>query len=144
MYKDAPIGLCHFDTGLRYRHVNDWLAALSGIPPDEHLGRTIGEILPNVAAGVELKLRHVLETGEPVVRGLVQAEVPAEPGVTRTFEHNYYAVRSADGTIMGVSCVVQDVTERVRTEAERARYESMVTVVAISWCSLTTRMRTGR
>ena len=65
-YKEAPIGLCTFDTNLRYVHVNDWLAALNGIPAEDHLGRTIGEVLPHVAAGVESQLRQVIDTGEPI------------------------------------------------------------------------------
>ena len=26
IYKEAPIGLCSFDTNLRYLQINDWLA----------------------------------------------------------------------------------------------------------------------
>jgi C4-dicarboxylate-specific signal transduction histidine kinase len=63
IYRASPIGLCCFDTQLRYIDVNDWLAALNGIPVEEHLGRTIHEVVPDVAAGVELQLRHVIETG---------------------------------------------------------------------------------
>ena len=32
IYKEAPIGLCSLDTNLRYIHINDWLAALNGLP----------------------------------------------------------------------------------------------------------------
>ena len=29
IYKEVPIGLCYFDTDLRYCHISDWLAALN-------------------------------------------------------------------------------------------------------------------
>lgn len=66
IYREAPIGLCYLDTDLRYVYINEWLAAINGIPVEGHLGRTIAELLPGVAAGVESQLRHVIETGQPI------------------------------------------------------------------------------
>ena len=62
IYQEAPIGLCSLDTNLRYIHINDWLAALNGLSVEAHLGRTIREVLPDVAAGVEHQLRQVIKT----------------------------------------------------------------------------------
>lgn len=118
-YREAPIGLCHFDTELRYVWINEWLAALNGIPVEEHLGCTIEELLPDLAAHVVWQLRRVLETGQPILGGIVKAETEAHPGEKRYYEHNYYAIRSDDGRITGVSCAVQDITERKRAESER-------------------------
>ena len=53
MYREAPVGLCCFDTKLWYVHINDWLATINGCMIEEHLGRTVGEVIPNVAAGIE-------------------------------------------------------------------------------------------
>ena len=103
-------------TNLRYLQINDWLAELNGLPVEAHLGRTIQEILPDVAAGVEQQLRKVMETGEPIIDGRVDAETPAYPGVVRNFLHHYYPNRSKDGRIVGVSCVVEDISERKRAE----------------------------
>ncbi|MDA2910888.1 PAS domain-containing protein [Nitrospiraceae bacterium AH_259_D15_M11_P09] len=116
LYQEAPIGLCSLDTNLRYIQINDWLAALNGLPVEAHLGRTLREVLPDVAAGVEQQLRKVIGTGEPVIDGRVDAETPAHPGVVRTFQHHYYPNRSKDGRIVGVSCVVVDINERKRAE----------------------------
>ena len=81
IYRAAPIGLCHLDMKLRYVFVNEWLAEINGLPVEQHLGRSIGEVLPDVAAEVEAQLRGVIETGEPVVGGMVEAETAAQPGV---------------------------------------------------------------
>ncbi len=53
MFAEAPIGLCCFDGNLRYVFINNWLAGLNGISVEEHLGRSIREVIPDVAAGVE-------------------------------------------------------------------------------------------
>ena len=116
VYKDVPIGLCELDTSLRYTRINDWLAEINGMAVEEHLGRAIGEVLPDVALGVESQLRQVIETGEPIIGGTAYAETRAEPGVKRTFQHNYYPIRSGDDTVLGVSCMVADITESKQTE----------------------------
>ncbi|MCH9020273.1 MAG: PAS domain S-box protein [Proteobacteria bacterium] len=123
-YKEVPIGLCVIDLNLRYVHINDWLAEINGVPVEEHLGRTVREVLPDVAEGVEPHFRHVIETGEPILGGTVEVETPARPGIKRTFRHNYYPVMSGDATVVGVSCVVEDITERKRAEAELRQSEA--------------------
>ena len=45
IYNDLQVGLCYLDTEFRYVHVNDWLAEINGIPAEDHIGRTIGELL---------------------------------------------------------------------------------------------------
>ncbi len=140
LYQEAPIGLCSLDTNLRYLQINDWLAALNGLPVEAHLGRTIREVLPDVAAGVEQQLRKVIETGEPIIDGRVDAETPAHPGVVRAFQHHYYPNRSEDGRIVGVSCVVAEITERKR--AEEALKDKTDQLEAIT-ASMTAYLETG-
>jgi PAS domain S-box-containing protein len=113
LYAIAPVGLCYFDTDLRFRYINEWLARINGIQVKAHIGKTIDEVLKDVAAGVVPQLRHVLQTGEPIIEGEVEAETPAHPGESRRYMHNYYPDKSKDGTVVGVSCVVHDITERV-------------------------------
>ena len=129
VYKNAAVGLCYVDTQLRYQHINEWLAALHGLSIEAHLGRTVREVLPALADGIESQLRHVIETGEPTIEGSVEVETPAFPGVLRTFSHNYHPVKTEDGTVTGVSCFVQDVTERDlaanRARKERELYETL-------------------
>ena len=53
MFTQAPIGLCCFDMTLRFVFINGYLAAINGKSVEEHLGRSIHEVIPHVAAGVE-------------------------------------------------------------------------------------------
>ena len=121
IYKELPVGLCYMDTNLRFVAINDWLADINGKSAEEHLGRTLHELIPDVAKGVEHQFRQVIETGEPIIGGMVEAETAAEPGIKKTFRHGYYPVRSDDEEIVGISCVVEDVTRRERAEAELRR-----------------------
>ena len=118
LYAIAPVGLCYFDTDLRFLYINEWLARINGLQVEAHLGKTIDEVLKDVAAGVVPQLRHVLQTGEPIIEGTVEAETPAHPGASRHYMHNYYPEKSKDGTVVGVSCVVQDISDHVKLERE--------------------------
>ena len=118
-YKEAPIGLCFFierKERLEFSYINDWLAELNGLTVEEHLGRTIAEVLPDVAAGVEQQLRAVLLTGKPIIGGTVEAETAAKPGVRRKFKHNYFRITGEDGTVIGVSCAVYEIAESASSE----------------------------
>ncbi len=119
LYQDAPIGLCLLDRELRFLQINKWLANLNGLPVNAHLGERIADILPDVARGIEKQLRAVIETGKPVIKGSVEAETAADPGEKRSYEHSYSAFRSNDDTIVGVSCVVEDITARKREASSR-------------------------
>ena len=112
IYKELPVGLCYLDTELRFVAVNDWLADINGKSAEEHLGRTLHEVIPDVAKGVDDQCRQVIGTGEPIIGGMVEAETSAEPGVKRIFEHSFYPVRSSDEEIVGISCIVEDLTRR--------------------------------
>ncbi len=122
--EDVPIGFCTFDLDFRYVFVNKWLAALNGIPVAAHLGRTIHQVIPHVAAGIEDQLRQVIETGETIVGGDVEAETLAFPGEKRFFQHTYTAITDTNDEIIGLSCLVTDVT--TTTRAERAMHENIV------------------
>lgn len=107
---NVDVGTCLFDTELRYLQINRCLAAINGLSVKAHLGRTISEVIPDVSARVEPLLRDVLKTGKPVIDGFVRAETAASPQKKRVFQHSYHAVKSGDGVVIGVRCIVQEIT----------------------------------
>jgi PAS domain S-box-containing protein len=116
LYTTSPIGLGMVDTSLRYVRLNERLAEINGRPVAEHFGRTIREVVPGVAVQVEPLYRRVIETGEPVLNREVRGSTAAAPGVERDFLVSYYPLKSEEGSVHGVSLVVQDITERKQAE----------------------------
>jgi PAS domain S-box-containing protein len=57
IYQTAPIGLAVLDTDLRYQRLNQRLAEINGISIEDHIGRTVREIVPALADANEPLLR---------------------------------------------------------------------------------------
>ena len=110
----APVGLAYLDTELRFVRINAALSAINGRPVEEHLGRRIDEVLPEMADVLLPIYRQVLETGEPVL----ERELSAERQGTEHVRHvlaSWFPVRVA-GEIAGIGTVVIDITGRKDAE----------------------------
>jgi PAS domain-containing protein len=130
VFARAPVGLAFFDDELRYVRVNERLAAMNGLPAAAHLGRRVGEVLPDMPRDVEDDLRRVLHTGEPLVEVEVSGLTRASKG-RREWLASYWPVRPAGAdAITGIGAVVFDVTDRriarraIRAQADR--YEALL------------------
>ncbi|MEN6497104.1 MAG: PAS domain-containing protein [Thermoguttaceae bacterium] len=116
IYDNAPIGLSVMDTDLRWLRINRRLAEMNGIPPEQHIGRSVRDLLPDLADQAEAMLRQVLQTGQPVLDLEIVGETPAQPGSRRTWRESFLPLRDAEGRIIGLNVVCEDITDRKRTE----------------------------
>jgi PAS domain S-box-containing protein len=114
----APVGFAFVDRDCRIVRINETLAEVNGAPPDEHIGRTIAEMVPDVWAQMEQVYRRVLETGEPAMNIEVERQRQGEPDF-RHWLASYYPVR-VDGDVLGLGIIVTDITERQELEHFRA------------------------
>lgn len=121
IYASAPIGLCFLDRERRFVQLNERLAEINGLSVSEHLGRTMRELLPELAQVQEPIFEQVLQMGIPVLDVEVKGTTPAQPDVERYWLVNYYPLIAADEQILGINIMVQEITERKRNEIERNR-----------------------
>lgn len=112
--RTAPVGLAFVGPELRFVRVNEVLAELSGLSIDQHLGRTVREVLPGLAAQLEPLLLQVLETGEPAVLHEVTGETSDHPGEVRHWLVSHYPIKGGAGTVELVGSVVMEITDRKR------------------------------
>lgn len=118
-YQEAPLGLCVVDRDLRFRRINARLAEMNGFSIEEHLGKTITELMPSLKAEAEAVLARVIESGEPQ-RFEARGTTPAQPGVERIWDERWYPLHEPGTGIARVGVVVEEITERKRTEAALA------------------------
>jgi len=119
VFAQTPAGLAFLDRDLRFLRVNTALAEITGLPVEAHIGRRPDEVAPGVGAEVVRRLEELRAIGETIPDRLFTGATAAAPGVERSFSNTYFPVRE-EGEVVGFGIVVQDVTERVRAEAERA------------------------
>ncbi|WP_181243979.1 PAS domain-containing protein, partial [Chamaesiphon polymorphus] len=130
IYQTAPIGLTILDRQLRYVRLNQRLAEINGIDIDDHIGRTMRDIVPTVADENEPILSGVIATGEPLLNLEISGETRAAPGVQRTWIQNCYPLRDETGQVAGINVVVQEITDRKRAEAELRESEERFRTLA--------------
>jgi PAS domain S-box-containing protein len=120
VFATAPVGLAFVDCDLRFIRINETMAAFNGRPVQEHLGRTISEVLGEPAAELVEVYRRVIRDGKAVHDQEISGEVPGRPGQVRHCSVSYAPVYGADGDLLGVSAAVADITERrALLDAER-------------------------
>jgi PAS domain S-box-containing protein len=123
LYQTAPVGLALWDLDLRFLRINEWLAALNGPSVEDHLGRSLYEILPDLADQLAPFHQQVIQTGKPVLDREIMGSTPASPE-RRHYLCSYLPFRSKAGELIGVSTVVQDIDLRKRAELGLAERES--------------------
>ncbi|HEX2494873.1 MAG TPA: PAS domain-containing protein [Steroidobacter sp.] len=124
IYASAPVGLCVLDRSLRYVRVNERLAEINGVSVEDHLGRTVREVVPGIADAVERIFRRIIQTGEPVLNFEITGDTKAQPGVTRYWNESWYPLKDQAGRVIGVNIVANETTEQHRAEAALRASES--------------------
>jgi two-component system CheB/CheR fusion protein len=126
IYDTAPVGLCVLDADLRFRRINERLAEINGASAADHVGRTVREMVPDLADQAEAALRRVIETGEATLGIVLEGETPAQPGVRRVWEEDWLPLKDEAERVVGVSIVAVEVTGRRAAEAANARLAAIV------------------
>ncbi|WNG34473.1 PAS domain-containing protein [Archangium violaceum] len=121
---DAPIGIAFLDEGLRYLRINKTLAAMNGLPPELHIGRSIQEVHPAIPPAVVESLEHVLATGQPIFNSVLTRWAAPRPSEAQHFLAHYYPVRNEAGALIALGTAVQDITGWRRAEMARDRSEA--------------------
>ncbi|MBD2181252.1 PAS domain S-box protein [Planktothrix sp. FACHB-1355] len=124
----SPITLALFDRELRFLYANEALAKINQLPLSEHLGRTLWEVVPQMAPQFAPLLLQIMETQQPVLNVEFSGEV--RPGVFRSTIANHYPVCLPNGEAIGVGVAVMDVTELTLAQQELRESEARFRTLA--------------
>jgi PAS domain S-box-containing protein len=116
IYRYAPVGLCLMDKNYWFVRINERMAEINGRPIEAHLGRTLHEVIPDLADRVLELYRPVYERGESVLNVELQGVTASYPGTGRHWLANFFPFRSDTGDIIGLIGAVVDITERKHAE----------------------------
>ena len=121
-YDVAPVGLAVFDTNLHFVKVNKRLAEINGIPPEDHVGKSIAEIVPSVAEPLEKLLKQIISSGNSLQNLEITGETTNMPGVKRTLLESFMPMKDSKGLVIGVNVVAQEITEQKNMQAKLQEY----------------------
>ncbi|MGW9026229.1 SpoIIE family protein phosphatase [Streptomyces sp. NPDC055722] len=115
LYHRSPIGLVIHSPERTVLRVNRAVEKASGVPAEAPVGRRPREFLVDEDAGpAEERVRHVLETGEPLIFTEQSARTRLDPGRERMVSVSAFRMEDATGRVLGVAETIEDVTERHR------------------------------
>jgi len=117
-FQAANIGMVMVDTELRHVHINPALAEVNGLSVEKHKGKTLSEIVPDVARTVEPVYREVLATGKALFNVEVHGATLKDPDTIQYWVNSYFPLRGVDGTLIGAGAVIVDVTNLKQVEAQ--------------------------
>jgi PAS domain S-box-containing protein len=121
----AEVGTAIIGPEGRFLHVNPRMAAINGVPEELHVGRTVAEVLPDLAPKLDPLIAQVLRTGERVLSIVITGSTTGTRD--RHWQASYLPLETIAGRSVGA--VVFDVTDRVDAAAEaqrRVRQQSLV------------------
>ena len=114
-FEGSTLGFCILDSGLRYLTVNNALAQMNGRPAPEHLGKTVREILGEVADQLEPVFQQVFSMGEPVLDLEVSGHISARRE-TGYWVGSYFPIKDSAGAVRSIGAIVLEVTQQKRME----------------------------
>ncbi|MFH2050189.1 MAG: PAS domain-containing protein, partial [bacterium] len=117
LYSCSPVGLALVDKNLRYLRINDTLAKISDTNVEDHIGKTIDEILPLKLASIIIPLlKKVLKERKAILGLDLNEEIGGNKKILRDWLVSYYPVESSEGNLVGIGIVLQDITEIKKTK----------------------------
>lgn len=115
-FSSAPVCMSIVDNQLRYAQTNELLAEVTGIPVQDLIGKTIYEVMPNIAPLLEPIYQQVLSTGQAMINQ--ELSVSFQSGIVRHLLVSFFPISGENGQPSGVGTVAAEISDRKRAEKE--------------------------
>ncbi|RJR51401.1 MAG: PAS domain-containing protein [Desulfobacteraceae bacterium] len=108
--KKPDLGMCMIDRDFRYIWVNDRLAEMNGLSVEENTGKTVREVVPDIADAAEEMATRIFITGEPVFNVPVSGTTRKLPGIERCWVQHWLPFNDHSGSMIGINVAVEEIT----------------------------------
>src|ERR1700733_2846871 len=124
IYNTVPIGLAFLTPDCRYVVLNQRLSEICGVSIADHIGRSVRETVPQVAAQVETIVETILRTGEPVTGIEIKGQRRDGTNSGRSWITYWHPLKDQNGGVCGINVVAEEITQRKLAEAALAASEA--------------------
>jgi PAS domain S-box-containing protein len=114
MLEHAPVGLAVLDCDLRFVRLNRLMAEMNGLAIEEHIGKSIYDIVPDVAPAAVAQFRQVMQTGQSLLGLTFEGTTAAHPTVRRAWREDVHPRYDRDGNLLGLTVTATEITEQQR------------------------------
>lgn len=103
-----PTGIAILDTSFCYVSINSILAEFNGVPIEQHLGRNVAEVLPELAKTVMPLLKQVRDTGKAILNFKVTED--SSDAEQSHWSGSYIPLFNAEQQLCGIAVVALNST----------------------------------
>jgi PAS domain S-box-containing protein len=112
--RSSNVGAGILDSNVRYLAVNKVLAEMSGVPAQDHLGRTVREVLGEIGELIEHKFSQVLATRQGL-KFEVSGKAPSR-GENRHWIIDMFPIPSRQDSVTRIGAIVYELTTPTQLE----------------------------
>ena len=120
LYHVSPQAMALLKPDATYLRINRQMAEIDGVEVDDHIGKRIQDVLPDLVDQTTRAFETVLETGKAVTGFRLEGTTLAHPNDRRLFMTDWYPVHT-EGELVAIGVNVRDVTEQTEMQAELRR-----------------------
>ncbi|MCZ6853126.1 MAG: PAS domain S-box protein [Gammaproteobacteria bacterium] len=110
MFLTAPVGMAVLDRDLRLLRINEFLGSLTGKPLATLVGRTLEEVLPEIAPQFVPWIQQVIDTRKPILDVNITGSQSNELGAKNHWLASLRPITDSEGTVQQITLVMQDIT----------------------------------
>src|SRR3954447_23993437 len=113
----STAGIAILDSEYRYVWVNQQLAALNGVQPSEHLGKTVREVIGQIADEIEPYLQRVFSTGRSIWNVEISGAHSAQKKTVLRRQH-FFPIKVEANQVVRVGVVVTEIRDAKKLQKE--------------------------
>ncbi len=116
VYDLSPVGLALLDKDLRYIRINNVLANINGFSVEDHIGKIVYEVLPDISTNLKEIFESILESGESKLAVEIQGTSSENSLEIHNWIGNFLPLKAGNGDIEGIIIDLVENTERKKAE----------------------------
>ncbi|MTJ07232.1 PAS domain-containing protein [Anabaena sp. UHCC 0204] len=117
----ANVGLSIVDTNLHFLKINQKLADINGYPIEAHLGKSVMDLIPEIAPTILPLLQNILDHKQPISNLEISGIINSQPEMIGYWLVSYFPIFGETGNAIALGSIIIEITKRKHLEIEREK-----------------------